>query len=253
MAINSHRHTGSARGRSARRACFITPHFSIRLRRHTHLSPSSVSGSITVISSGNMAIVCFIKCQIEARSLQATCLCAPLTYKTQHTPDASEGCNNRETRFPLCTCKATSGRERKKKHLPLCCKHSHHPSSVRKKPLADWVVPLSGMKKLLAVPLDCEMGYYSRAFLANAKRRLLGNAWDSKHHNWSGQSVSWDRNTYERGSHAQSVSKIPPLLVCSHLTSCSCSLLTTCHVRCPLVFTAASCCIHWQQTQAVSL
>ena len=47
-----------------------------------------------------------------------------------------------------------------------------------------------GMKKPLAVALDCEMGYHSKAFLANAERRLLGNSWDSKHHNWSGYPVA---------------------------------------------------------------
>lgn len=53
-------------------ACFITPHFSIRLRCHTHLSASSVSRSITVISSGNTAIFSFIKCQKEPQTLQAS-------------------------------------------------------------------------------------------------------------------------------------------------------------------------------------
>lgn len=83
MAINSHRHTER---KVCEKACIITPHFPICLCNYTHLSSSSFSCSITVISSGNMAIFWLIKCQIEPQTFQATRPCAPLLSKTQHTP-----------------------------------------------------------------------------------------------------------------------------------------------------------------------
>lgn len=205
-------------------ASFITPHFSIRLCHHTQLSPSSVSCSITVISSGNMVIFCCIKCQIEPPILQATCLCAPWLTKIQLTPAASEDCNNREmdswNKASPCICPATVCQEGKNIFL-YTANISQHSSSVQK-PLADWVVLLSEMKKPLAVALDCEMGYHSRAFLAKAERRLLGNSWDSKHHNWSGHSVA-ETGIQMRKVHRWNQSQKCALIF--HLFS-----LCTCHI-----------------------
>lgn len=231
MAINSQTHRVSMR-EVCKEACFITPHFSIRLSCHTHLTPFSVSCSITVINSGNMAIVWFIKCQ----TLQSTCHCVPLLTKTQHTPAAAEDCNNREcTETRLLSVLVKLCQEGKNIFL-YAANTSRHPSSVRT-PLADWVVPLSGMKKLLAVAVDCEMGYHSRTFLANHRQKAFGKFMGQQTPQQEWPLGVWDRNTDERGPHAESVSKIPP--VCSHLTTWSCFPLTTCHTWLPL-----SSCVH---------
>jgi len=73
-----------------------------------------------------------------------------------------------------------------REYLPLCRKHFPDTIHMSESLLLIELCRFPGMKKPLAVALDCEMGDHSRAFLAIAERRLLGNSWDSKHHNWSG-------------------------------------------------------------------
>lgn len=102
-------------------------------------------------------------------------------------------------------------------------------SSSFQKPLADWVVPLSGMKMLSAVPPDCEMGYHSRVFFGSHKVGPFGKFMGQQTPQLEWPLSGWDMNTDELGWHAKSVSQ--SLLVCSHLTFRNCVPLTAnCHV-----------------------
>lgn len=189
-----------------------------------------------------MAIFWFIKCQIVPQ----TSVCS-LTYKKHSSlllplRIAITEKYSSETRLLYVLVQLC---QEGKNIFLYAANTSRHPSSVRK-PLADWVVPLSGMKKPLAVALDCEMGYHSRAFLANAERRLLGNSWDSKHHNWSGYSVG-KTGIQMREVHMQNRSpKFPQFALILHPEAVSLWLPATPDSLCHLVFTAVSCCIYQQ-------
>lgn len=112
--------------------------------------------------------------------MQATCLCGPWLQSWHSTlllPLRIAIRQKWSLETPPCICPAMSGG----KNIFLHAANTFwHPSSVQK-PLADWVVPLSRMKKPLALALDCEIGYHSRVFLANAERWFWGTPWDSKH------------------------------------------------------------------------
>lgn len=136
-----------------------------------------------------------------------------------------------------------------KKHLPLCRKHFPAPFPLSESLLLIELCRFPGMKKPLAVAVDCEMGYHSKAFLANAERRLLGNSWDSKHHNWSGYPVA-ETGIQMREVHMQNQSPNPPqFALILQPEAVSLWLPATPDSLYPPVVPVAGCCINQQPSQ----
>lgn len=137
--------------------------------------------------------------------------------EAQFTATASEGCNNGGNRVPRRGCTLYSSSYDGKGGKTSSSGMETLPSTL---PLSDGLSLIelccfSGMKKPLVVALDCEMGNRAKRIFGKHREEAIGISWDSKHHNWSGHSVS-ETGIQMRGPQAEPYkpAKFPDLLSC---------------------------------------